>query len=85
MNDDQAQTDDQSRHDGVILEDIQDKLARILEATDALRDVPAKINTIDERLVNVEADVKTIKAAVTDTSRQVKDHGVRIAHLEQAA
>lgn len=72
MKDDQAQTDDHSRHDGVVLENIEDKLARILEATDALEAVPAKIQAMDERLMNVESDVKVIRAVVTDTNRELR-------------
>ena len=77
---------------GVILERIEDQLAAILEGQAAMAGVPAQIERLDNRVANVETDVKAIKAAVkdhTDEQRrhatQLEDHEGRLTHLEQAA
>ncbi|HLC91526.1 MAG TPA: hypothetical protein VJC09_00580 [Candidatus Saccharimonadales bacterium] len=85
MKDGQSPSSITPLNNGVVLEEINDKLERILEATDTLKDVPADIRDIKERLVTVESDVKTIKAVVTDQSQNLKTHEIRITHLEQAA
>jgi hypothetical protein len=79
---------DDSHHEGAILEDIQHKIGQVLEATEALADVPAQLRTIEARLDRVEEQVAlipAIKAAVTDTNEQLRDQERRITQLEQAA
>jgi hypothetical protein len=51
---------------GILLEDIDHKLDAILESQVLLAPMSQKLNDVDERLSHVEADVKVIKAAVTD-------------------
>ncbi|PIR86101.1 hypothetical protein COU14_00725 [Candidatus Kaiserbacteria bacterium CG10_big_fil_rev_8_21_14_0_10_44_10] len=74
--------EDQIRHQGVISEDIQHHIQRLAEA---MADVPAKVTSIDERLANMESDMKVVKAAVTDQSGVLHDHETRITQLESAA
>lgn len=53
-----------------------------------VKDVPAikqKVSEVDERLINVESDVKVVKAAVTDLSREQHEHDRRLSQLESAA
>ncbi len=76
---------------GVLLENIDDKLSQILEATSALKDIPRKVDQLTDDMADLKSDMKAVKAAVTDTSREQKHHGVklnnherRITHLEQA-
>lgn len=81
----QSPTNNSHQGNGVILEEINDKLERILEATDTLKDVPSDIRDIKERLITVESNVKTVKAVVTDQNSDLKNHEIRITQLEQAA
>ena len=80
----------------VLLEDINHQLKAVLEGQAAMASVPRDISEIKDRLTAVEGDVKAIKAAVTDQSKenigihsqqeaQFKDHETRITGLEQAA
>jgi hypothetical protein len=78
-------------HSGVLLEDINDTLSQILEATSALKDVPSDIRQLKDDVHDLKSDMKIVKAAVTDTSREQKHHGVklgnhegRITHLERS-
>jgi len=55
-----------------MLEVISDQLKAIQEGQSAMADVPTRLNKIDDRLSNIENDVKAIKAAVHDNpSRSV--------------
>jgi uncharacterized protein (UPF0335 family) len=56
-------------YDGAILEDIQSQIQRLAES---MADVPKKVIEIDERLKSVEADVKVIKAVVTDHEKEIQ-------------
>lgn len=73
---------DTEHYEGALLEEINSKVDRL---TEALADVPARVCSIDERLSIVETDVKVIKAAVTDQSKQLHDHEQRLTQLEQPA
>lgn len=74
-----------SDHDTILLEDMNHKLDAILEGQQAMAHVPGKLESIDQRLSNVEADTHVIKLAVkaqTQDHRQLKK---RVTRLEQAA
>lgn len=45
----------------------------------------SRVDSIDQGLSHVEADVKVIKAVVTDQSRTVANHEGRIVKLDHAA
>ena len=75
---------DDHYHDA-LLEHIDDQLKGIAEGQAAMASVPGDINEIKDRLTSVESRLTTIEAAVTDQGHQVRDHEVRITHLEQAA
>ena len=70
-------------HLEVILEDMNGKFDRLIEVTvqiqDELRTKPSR-----EEFDDLKADVKIIKAAVTEHSVQLNDHEKRITHLEAA-
>jgi len=79
----------QLRYQGVLLENMQGQLVRFAEA---MGNVPAQVQQLTEDVTDLKSDMKVVKAAVTDTSREQKRHGVklgnherRIRHLEQAA
>ncbi len=68
---------------GIILEEIRDQNKAVLEAVGALKQqltLTAKQSDLEE----VKADIKTIKLAVTETNKQVRNHEVRLTHLEVA-
>lgn len=65
----------------VILEDINGKFDHIVEIVGALNekiDKKADKSDLDE----IKADIKIMKAALTETSHQVNDHEQRITTLE---
>ena len=68
---------------GVLLEQIRDQNKAMLEAVGDMR---AELKRVPKReeFNKLKQDVKIIKAAVTDLSRQVNDHERRIGDLEAA-
>jgi len=74
-----------SDYDGVLLEDINHKLDAILESQAAMANVPGTIDDIDERLQNVESDVKVIKAAAMDLSQDHTRLTNRVMKIEKTA
>lgn len=68
----------------VLVEQVIDQNNRVLEAVESMRD-ELKTKTSQTDLEEVKADIKAIKAAVTDTNRRVQDHEQRITQLEAAA
>jgi len=80
------------RHDGVLLEDINDKLQHLAEGVSVLLEGNQEIRKVVDRIPAIEDNVKAIKAAVTDQSRQlnsvehqVGEHEDRVRTLEQTA
>ena len=68
-----------------LLEDVRGKLDAILEGQVAMAYVPAKLESMDIRLISIESEVKAIRMAVTDRDGLIKNHEVRIVNLETAA
>ena len=68
---------------GVLLEHVRDQNKAVLEAVSDMR---AELKRVPKReeFDELKQDVKVIKAAVTDLSRQVNDHEHRIGDLETA-
>jgi len=66
----------------VLLEEIRDQNKAVLEAVGDLQKNVSKIPVIEETVDELKQDMKVVKAAVTDMSHQVQDHGVRISRLE---
>jgi hypothetical protein len=71
-------------HTGAVLEDIEDKITRVLEAIAPLAGVPAQLQAIEARLSKVENKTDLIYAVVKDHNRELKDHEARITSLEAA-
>lgn len=65
-------------HMGVILEDISDKFDLILESLSFMA-TSAQLTVVDQRLIRVEEDVRTIKKVVTDEGKDVRQ---RLSRLE---
>lgn len=68
----------------ILLEDIQSKFDAIIEGQAAMAYVPAKLESIDDRLISIESEVKAIRMAVTDHDGLLKNHEFRIIKLETA-
>jgi archaellum component FlaC len=67
-------------HFSVLMEDQNGKLDAVLEAVGDIRAKVEDLPTRDEFNV-LKQDVKTIKAAVTDLSRDLKQHKSLPAHV----
>lgn len=55
----------------IILEDVNDKFTAILEGQQAMAHLPGAVAKLQDDMTEVKADVKVIKLAVKD---QTKDH-----------
>lgn len=67
----------------VVLE-IRDQNKALLEVVGSLKDTVKTLAT-EEELAEVKADVKIIRAVLTDRNRDMKDLDCRVTVLEQAA
>jgi septal ring factor EnvC (AmiA/AmiB activator) len=65
-----------------LLEEINDRLKGIQEGQDSLVHVPAALARLETDMTVVKADVKVIKAVVTDHSHDIKDLKTRVTKLE---
>lgn len=70
-------------HVAVLLEDISSQMKRMAEVLSTLA-TKEQLQRVEDRVENIETDVKTIKAVVTSESAQLHDHEVRITTLETA-
>jgi hypothetical protein len=68
----------------VLLEDMNHKFDLLLEAIAPLKDMQKDIFALKEDLEEVKQDVKVVKAAVTDLSKQVHGHERRFTKLKTA-
>lgn len=68
---------------GVILEDIDSKLDRIVEVAGQLQD-EMKAKADKEDIARLERQIDTIKEIVKDQSHELNGHELRIAKLETA-
>jgi len=78
----QSLTDDERK--AVLGEVLADELKAIVEYVKDVPAIRAKVDTLSEDMQVVKSDIKIIKAAITDLSKQVDDHERRITHLEAA-
>ena len=67
----------------VLLEDVNSKFGRLIDAVSQMQD-ELKSKADKDDISALRSDINVIKAAVTDTNEQVRDHEVRIASLESA-
>lgn len=70
--------------DGLLIEDLDTKFDAVIELVGQMRN-DMKGLAKQEDLEEVKADVKAIKAALTDTNIDLINHDKRITFLEQAA
>ncbi len=70
---------------GVLLEEIRDQNKAVLEAVGDMQKQVAEIPAIKRDIGELKDDMKVVKAAVTDISRQANDYDHRITRLEAKA
>lgn len=75
-------------HLGSILEDIDDKLAMLIEGQ-SVQATSLQLKAVDERLQSAESDIKVIRKVVTaestdsrEQTRRLNSHEIRITSLE---
>ena len=68
----------------VLGEVLMDELKIIREYLEQLLPLNKKVDSLDKDMSEVKADIKVIKAVVTDHSQQLSDHEVRVTRLEAA-
>ena len=68
----------------VLLEEIRAQNKAVLEYVGEIPKLAARLDRIEQNVVELKQDVKVIKAAVTDVSHQVSNHEQRISRLEAA-
>jgi len=78
-------------HEGAVLEDINEKLQRLLEGVFALVEDNREIKKVIADIPEMKDDIKAIEAAVTDQTRvplpfdqQVDNHEARLDTLGRA-
>lgn len=84
MSDKKYNDEDLKRVAGFITKSIEDKLDIFLENIDSLLEEKVR-PIIKEELVDIKQDMKTIKAAVTHTSKQTHNHERRLSAIEARA
>lgn len=76
-------TKNELRYIGAMQEEMGDNIKLIIEVVSDIQRIVSNQPTRDE-FNELKSDVKTIKAAHTDTNIQVRDHEQRITVLEAA-
>jgi hypothetical protein len=84
MNTNTYTDDDLRRVVGIVNEQIDDKLDLLLEVVSDMQQKVNALPRIETEIAELKADMKVVKAAVTDTSRQVHDIDRRVTRLEAA-
>lgn len=82
----------QNDHIVVLAEELKLQRIQILEALQALAELPAKVDNLSAKVIKltqdmteVKADIKVIKRVVTQHSVQLHSHERRITALEHAS
>lgn len=74
-------SDNDTQYLSVLIEEIRDQNRAVLESVGQMQETMRLIATRAE-LQEVATDVKVVRAAVTDISRQQSEHDRRLAQLE---
>lgn len=77
-------SDNDANYIGVLLEEIRDQNKAVLETVGDMQKHVAKIPYIEETVTELKEDMKIVKAAITDVSKQQNDHERRVTQLEAA-
>ncbi len=76
--------DDDNNHYGVLLERIADQNRAVLEYVSEMPKVVARLGNIEKDVAELKQDMKVVKAAVTDLSRDLDKHKNLPAHVAHA-
>jgi peptidoglycan hydrolase CwlO-like protein len=68
----------------VLGEVLSDELMAITEYVKEVPYMKKKLDRLDEDIQQVKSDIKVLKVAITDTSREQKKHNSRITNIEAA-
>jgi uncharacterized RmlC-like cupin family protein len=74
-------SNDTGHYEGVLLEEINDRLKALLEGQDTLAKATA-VAQLQADTTEVKADIKTVQAAIKAQSAASTDHERRITRLE---
>jgi Mg2+ and Co2+ transporter CorA len=69
---------------GVILEEIRDQNKAVLEAVGDMQQMVAVLPAMQQDIAELKQEIMVVRAATTDTSRQVHDLERRVSRLEAA-
>jgi uncharacterized protein (DUF4213/DUF364 family) len=75
---------DDVRYFDIMLEELRDQNRAVLAYVGQMPQVVARLEAIEQDVAELKQDMKVMKAAVTDMSRQLADHELRITRLEAA-
>jgi len=73
---------DDKRYFGIMMEELRDQYKVIMEAVGDMQENVAPLPAIQQDIATLKEDVRTIKYAVTDLSRQVTRQEVDIRVLK---
>ena len=68
-------------HFGVLLEQIVDQNRAVLEAVGDIQQKVARLDGIERDVSELKQDMKVVKAAVMDLSRDLAEHNSLLAHV----
>lgn len=80
----QHQTQTDVRYLGVLYEEMRDDIKRIFEGLQPMSEVPVRLSNLESDMAEVKADIRIIKIAVSDLSRQNFQLDSRVTNLESA-
>jgi len=69
---------------GVLYEDIQGDVKKILESITGMKENIARIPAIESDVENIESNIKAVKAALTATNQDILELKQRVSYLEAA-
>lgn len=73
-----------TNNDGVLLEDMEDKMDFLVDAMKGIQTQVKHIPVIQEDIAELRSDVKTIKLAVCETNKDLGHLEKRVTRLEKA-
>jgi hypothetical protein len=74
-------SDIDANHFGVLLEQIVDQNKALLEAVGDIQQKVARLDGIERDVVELKQDMKVVKAAVVDSSRDLAEHKRLSTHV----
>jgi len=66
----------------VILEELRDQNKAIMEYVTAVPEMAARLKRVEEQSETMAADLKVMKAAMSDVGNQLADHDRRLSNVE---